>query len=114
MLNMAQFRIIGRIGTVRDTGKVTYLSIASDYQTRDDAGNWHKQTDWTTATVFSDSLRKRLANGGGRVGNLIVIEGRIKSSSFEKDGETVYRTDLVATGMEVLHFARKDNDETAS
>jgi len=55
--------------------------------------NWSKYTDWTTATVFSDSLRKRLANGGCRFGNLIVIKGRIKSSSFDKDGETVYRTD---------------------
>jgi len=116
MINLAKFSIIGRIGTVRDTGKVTYVSIASDYQTRDDQGNWQKQTDWSSVTVFSDSLRKRLANGGGRVGNLIAIEGRIKSGSFDKDGETLYRTDLVATDMEVLHFARKDagNDEASS
>ena len=115
MINLAKFSIIGRIGTVRDTGKVTYVSIASDYQTRDDQGNFHKQTDWSSVTVFSDNLRKRLANGGGRVGNLIAIEGRIKTSSYDKDGETVYRTDLIAIDMEVLHFARKDGgNEDAS
>ena len=75
MINLAKFSIIGRIGSVHDTGKVAYVSLASDYTARDDAGNWHKQTDWSSVTVFSDNLRKRLANGGGRVGNLIAIEG---------------------------------------
>ena len=38
MISLAKFSIIGRIGSVRDTGKVAYVSIASDYQTRDDQG----------------------------------------------------------------------------
>ena len=114
MINLAQFRITGRIGQVRDTGKVAYVSIATDSQVRDEAGNWNKHTDWNTVTLFSDSLRKRLANGAGRVGNLIAIEGRIRSGSYDKDGETLYRTDLIGTDMEVLHFARKEEDKPAA
>ncbi|WP_419906583.1 hypothetical protein [Hoeflea sp.] len=29
---------------------------------------------------------------------------------MDRDGESVYRTDLVATDMEVLHFARKQEE----
>ena len=46
----------------------------------------------------------------GRAGNLVTLEGRIGSGSFDRDGESVYRTDLVATDMEVRHFARKDEE----
>ena len=92
---------------------MAYVSVATDSQVRDEAGNWNKQTDWNTVTMFSDSLRKRLANGAGRTGNLIVVEGRIRSGSYDKDGETLYRTDLIATDMEVLHFARKEEDKAS-
>ena len=48
--------------------------------------------------------------GAGRAGNLVTFEGRIGSGSLDRDGESVYRTDLVATDIEVLHFARKQEE----
>ena len=40
------------------------------------------------------------------------MHGRIKSASYKKDGKTHYTTDLIATGMEVLHFARRKEEQS--
>ena len=112
MINLASFTITGRIGKVHDTGKIAYISIATDYQTRDEQGEWHDNTDWNSVTVFPAHLRKRLGNSAGRAGNLVQVHGRIKSASYEKDGKTHYTTDLIATGMEVLHFARRKEEQS--
>ena len=59
-------------------------------------------------TLFNDRLRKRLANPKvGRKGNLVILEDTIQSSSYEKDGATVYKTDLIGQDLDVLSFAKE-------
>ena len=85
-------------------------------QQRDGEG-WKTKTNWSSVVVHSEHLRKRLGGSAGRAGNLVAIDGFIRNSAEKGDGEdgsrtTVYRTDLVATDMEVLHFAaRKESAE---
>ena len=106
MINNAQFRIIGRIGNINANGKVTHISIASDRQVKE-GDNWTTKTDWNTVTVFSEALRKRLSNTKvGKKGNQVIFQGSIQSNSFEKDGEKVYKTNLVAQDFDVLSFAK--------
>lgn len=106
MINNAQFQIIGRIGSINANSKVTHISIASDRQVKE-GDNWITKTDWNTVTVFSEALRKRLANTKvGRPGNQVIFQGSIQSNSFEKDGEKIYKTNLVAQDFDVLSFAK--------
>jgi len=108
MINNAQFRIIGRIGNINAKDKVTHISIASDRQVKD-GDNWTIKTDWNTVTLLSEALRKRLANAKvGRQGNQVIFEGTIQTNSYEKNGEKVYATSLIAQDFDVLSFA-KDN-----
>ena len=107
MINNATFQIIGRIGNINAQEKVTHVSIASDRPVKGNDGEWNTETNWNTVTIFSDSLRKRLANTKvGRKGNQVILQGSIQSNSFEKNGEKIYRTNLVAQDFDVLSFAK--------
>ncbi len=107
MINSAQFRIIGRIGKVTKLDKVTHISVASDRKVKDDEGKWKTETNWNTVTTFSDQMRKRLANSKvGKKGNQIIAEGSIQSNSYEKDGATIYKTNLIVHDFEVLSFVK--------
>ena len=107
MINNTQFRIIGRVGKITKLDKVTHISIASDRQVKDDQGNWNTATDWNTVTIFSEQMRKRLTNQKvGKTGNQVIVEGSIQSNSYEKDGATVYKTNLIVQGFDVLSFAK--------
>ena len=109
MITNAQFRIIGRIGNINAKDKVTHISVASDRQVKD-GDSWITKTDWNTVTVLSEALRKRLANAKvGKKGNLMIFEGAIQTNAYEKDGEKVYSTSLIAQNVDVLSFA-KDAD----
>jgi single-strand DNA-binding protein len=53
------------------------------------------KTEWITVTVFDDQAAG--IKGNVSKGQPVIAEGRISNSSYEKNGETVYTTDLVAT-----------------
>jgi len=107
MINNATFQIIGRIGSINAQEKVTHISVASDRQVKGDDGKWTSTTGWNTVTVFSEPLRKRFANAKvGKKGNQLILQGSIQSNSYEKNGEKVYTTNLVAQDFDVLSFAR--------
>lgn len=108
MINNAQFRIIGRIGNITKLDKVTHISVASDRQVKDGEGKWNTATDWNTVTVFSEQMRKRMANPKiGKKGNQIIVEGSIQSNSYEKDGAKVFKTNLIVQDLDVLSFAKE-------
>lgn len=110
MINTAQFRIIGRIGSINTLDNVTHISIASDRRAKDNKGNWTTQANWNSVTVLAEKLRNRFTDPNvSRHGNLIAIEGSIQSNSYDKDGEKNYSTSLVAHDFEVLSFAKKDD-----
>lgn len=110
MINNATFQIIGRIGKVNAGDKVTRISVASDRQVKE-GDNWTNKTNWNDVTIFNEALRKRLANEKvGKKGNLVIFQGTIQSNSYEKDGKTVYQTNLVAQDFNVLSFAKDSND----
>lgn len=108
MINFATFRIIGRVGNVNAREQVTHVSVASDRQVKRD-DEWATETDWNTVTIFNPGLRKRLANAKvGQNGNLVIFEGTIQSNAYEKDGDRLYQTSLIAQSFDVLAFKRDE------
>lgn len=70
-----------------------------------------KQTDFPRVTVFgrqAENCEKFLAKG-----RLVAINGRLQTGSYtNKDGATIYTTDVVADRVEFLEWGDKPSQNT--
>lgn len=101
MRNIAKFEIIGHIGKIDTHGNVTHLKIAANYPRRDDKGEWIDDTYWNRVTVFGEQTRKYIADKA-QVGDLVRVEGRMRDSSYDKGGETIYTVDRIVDQFGIL------------
>ena len=62
--------------------------------------NGEKKTDFPRVTTFGKSAENcsRYLNKGKLVG----VQGRIQTGSYQKDGATIYTTDIIAERVEFL------------
>lgn len=86
---------------------VANFTIAIDRMTREGA---ERQADFPRITVFgkqAENCEKYLAKG-----RKVAIEGRIQTGSYQnKNGDTVYTTDVVANRVEFLEWAERTQGE---
>jgi single-strand DNA-binding protein len=86
------------------TGKaVLRLRLATTQTYLDAQGQRQERTDWHTVTVWGKrgaALAKYLAKGSP-----LLVEGTIRTSSYEKEGVTRWVTEIVA--QEVILLGRK-------
>lgn len=89
---------------------VATFTVAIDRPVRAGA---EKQTDFPRVTVFgkqAENCERFLAKG-----RLVGVQGRIQTGSYtNKDGQTVYTTDVVADRVEFLEWAKQSDDERAA
>jgi single-strand DNA-binding protein len=71
--------------------------------TRQERTEWHRVTVWGKR---GEALAKFLAKG-----DRIFIEGGIRTSSYEKNGEKRYSTDIVANNIILAGGGRRDRPE---
>jgi len=80
---------------------VAKFSIATSERWKDkNSGEMKERTEWHRITAFG-----RLGEICGEYlskGKQVYIEGRIQTSSWEKDGITRYGTDIIANKMQML------------
>jgi len=96
--NIAEFRIIGQIGSKDEKEKVSYVNVAANYNRKVD-DEWQEDTHWNRVTCFGKCADYARKAGNG---DMVHITGRVKQSSYERDGETIYGTDLIAETFSVL------------
>ena len=75
---------------------------------KDNKGN-DLGTDYPRITVFGkqgENASKYLSKG-----RLVGIQGRIQTGSYQKDGVTVYTTDVIADRVEFLEYGDKRTEE---
>lgn len=73
---------------------VVNFSVATNRVFRDRDGKKQEQTDFHNVVVFgrqADTISQYLKKGSG-----VMVEGRLQTRSWEKDGEKRYRTEVVA------------------
>lgn len=73
---------------------VVNFSIATNRVFRDRDGKKQEQTDFHNVVVFgrqADTVNQYLKKGSG-----VFVEGRLQTRSWEKDGQKMYRTEVVA------------------
>jgi len=80
---------------------VAKFSIATSEKWKDkNSGEMQERTEWHRITAFG-----RLAEICGEYlskGKQVYIEGRLQTSSWEKDGITKYMTEIIASEMRML------------
>lgn len=95
MKNIAEFRIIGRIGKTEILEKVAFIHIAANYG-RKVNGQWEDDTHWNRVTVFGKMIERAVKLSPG---DLVHIAGRVRQTRYERQGVTTYDVDLIAEGF---------------
>jgi len=73
---------------------VCSFSLATNHRYKDRDGKVAEQTDFHNIVAFgrqADSISQHLGKGSGAL-----VEGRLQTRSWEKDGQTHYKTEIVA------------------
>lgn len=97
--------LIGRLGKdpeVRNTpnAKVASFSVATSETFKDKSGQKKENTEWHNVVAWrglADIAEKYL-----RKGDQVYIEGRLKTRSWEANGQTKYITEVVADQLVML------------
>ncbi len=99
--------LIGNLGRDPETrytqsgSPVTNFSVATSESWNDRQTNERQErTEWHNVVCFA-----RLAEIAGEYlhkGSKVYIEGRLSTSSWEKEGQTHYRTEVIARDMQML------------
>lgn len=98
MQNISEFRIIGRIGSADIKEKVAFLDIAANYG-RKVGDEWEDDTHWNRVTLFGKNIARAEKMGKG---DLVHAMGRVRQTRYERDGQTVYGTDLIVDRIAVV------------
>jgi single-strand DNA-binding protein len=97
--NIAEFRIIGRIGKITVRERVSYVSVAANYNRRD-GDEWKTDVHWNSVVCFSNVAAQVEAADKG---DLVHITGRVRESNHQGESNDItYRTELIADTFSVL------------
>lgn len=79
---------------------VTNIRIATSEVWKDQQGQLQERTEWHRITIFGRTAE--VARDYLRKGAKVFIEGTLRTSSYEKNGEKRYSTDIVANELQML------------
>lgn len=96
--NVAEFHIIGNIGKVTRREKVSYVSVAANYNWQQD-GEWKTDTVWNSVVCFQNVASQL---DGATVGDLVRITGRPRETRHGEGAEERFRVELIADTFSVL------------
>jgi single-strand DNA-binding protein len=108
--------LVGRLGKdpeVRFTagGKaVANFSIATDESYKDASGEKQKRTEWHNIVVWGNSVEAFVQKYLHK-GDMVYIEGKLQTRSWEKDGVTKYTTEINVTDIKGLVTAPVDGGQ---
>ncbi|HBN27234.1 MAG TPA: single-stranded DNA-binding protein [Desulfobacteraceae bacterium] len=116
MSGINKVMIIGRVGRDPETNytpaglAITKFSIAtSEEWNSKSTGDKNEKTEWHRIVAFgkpAEILGKYL-----RKGSQVYIEGRLQTSSWEKDGIKRYSTDIVVNNFQFLGGKRRERSQ---
>ena len=109
--------LMGYVGgepTVNETAsgtRVASFTLATNETYKDAAGEkvtktqWHKIVAWREMANFVSNWVKK--------GTPLMVEGKIETRSYEKDGVTLYVTEIVAQNFEFPPSSKKEREDEA-
>ncbi|CAH1662700.1 MULTISPECIES: single-stranded DNA-binding protein [Hyphomicrobiales] len=103
MRNIAEFTLIGRVGTIKQVGKTVRVTVCANYPFKDKGGEWKDDQHWNEVTIFTKSIQDYV-NEHVSKGDLVHVRGRVRQNSYERDGQRIYTVDLI--GLEFGKLAQ--------
>lgn len=103
---MNKVQLLGRLGKDPETknfdngSSVTSFNIATDESYKDKDGNKVEKTEWHNVSFFGkqgEVLAKYVKKG-----QLLLIDGKLQTRSYEKDNEKRYVTEVIGQGFEFI------------
>lgn len=88
---------------------VAAMSIATNERFKDKDGEWKDRAEWHSVVLWQ--RLGEIATEYCKKGDKVYIEGRLQTRSWEQDGVTKYRTDVIAS--ELVLLGNKDHQEKA-
>lgn len=86
--------LLGHVGNLVELKNVLKVNIAANREWQAE-GDKKNATDWVQVTILDKKQAEWIGENVGP-GDLVYVESRISNSSFERDGEQVYTTDVIA------------------
>ena len=96
---LTEFKLIGRVGEIREVGSTLRVSVASSFSRRDNSGEWMDRTRWNELTIFGEATRGYVKRNIVK-GDLIFTSGSLSQTKWEKDSETFYGVTLACEQIE--------------
>ena len=105
--------LVGRIGKdpekhQLESGIVVNFSLATNEKWKDKQGEKQESVEWHNCKAFG-SLAD-IINTHVKQGDLIYVEGKVKTRSYEQDGVKKYSSDIVCYTMQMLGGVKPDQD----
>jgi single-strand DNA-binding protein len=107
--------IIGRLGAdpemrfSGDGAAIATFNLATNEAWKNREGEAQEKTNWHRCVVFG-ALAEKVVQPYLKKGNLVYIEGRLQTRSWEdKDGNTRYITEVVCNSLEMLGSSGGDS-----
>ena len=114
MPSLNRVEIIGRLGkdpearaTVKGTPFAVF-SVAADRKWKSKTGEMRQETDWFTVEAWGklgEICLKYLSKG-----RLVFLEGSLRTTRYEHDGEVRYFTKVIAQHMQMLDWAKEEQE----
>ena len=111
MASLKKVTLIGNVGkdpeikTFASGNKVANITLATTERYKDRNGEQKEETEWHSVQAFG-----KLADVVERFvhkGSLLYLDGKIRTRSYEADGRTMYRTEILADHIQMLD--RREN-----
>ena len=113
MASLNRVTLIGNVGkdpeikTFASGNKVANITLATSERYKDRNGEQKEDTEWHSVQAFG-----KLADVVERFvhkGSLLYLDGKIRTRSYEADGRTVYRTEILADHIQMLDRREQGN-----
>lgn len=107
MASLNKVMLIGNLGrdpeirySQQGTAMVNFSIATTEYWTDKNTGDRQEKTEWHRIVAFgkqAETLEKYLSKGSS-----VYIEGRLQTRSWEKEGQTMYTTEVVVNNFQFL------------
>ena len=106
MASLNRVTLIGNVGkdpeikTFSSGNKVASITLATSERYKDRNGEQKEDTEWHSVQAFGKlaDIVERFVHKG----SLLYLDGKIRTRSYEADGRTVYRTEILADHIQML------------